>query len=260
MVDFGTVASIGSMTYGATQITATIPSATNPGTVYITVTTPAGTSKVSANDDYTYTGGGTATSPAMTSANHTRSQPPPGCSTSRRPGHQQSARSLIVRSVVASRRHSPPASRSTKPGARRPLWTGRRRPVMVERSRSASPPPTAWGPVATQVFTLTVHAPAAPPAPAPTPPSPVNPPAPQHGYWLVSSDGASSPSALPSSTVRPARCICSGPSSASRRPRTAAGTGWSPRAAAFSPSAMPATTDPFRGVASTPPAPASSTV
>ena len=60
IVDFGTVASIGSMTYGATQITATIPSAVNPGTVNITVTTPAGTSKVSAEDDYTYMGSGAA--------------------------------------------------------------------------------------------------------------------------------------------------------------------------------------------------------
>ena len=42
-------------------------------------------------------------------------------------------------------------------------------------------------PVATQAFTLTVDAPAAsPPAPSPPPPPP---PAPQHGYWLVGSDG-----------------------------------------------------------------------
>ncbi|MGD0749751.1 MAG: hypothetical protein ABSB68_18340, partial [Acidimicrobiales bacterium] len=46
------------------------------------------------------------------------------------------------------------------------------------------------GPTATQVFTLTVNAPApsspAPPAPPPAPPAP---PAPSHGYWLVGSDG-----------------------------------------------------------------------
>ena len=70
IVDFGTVASIGAMTYGATQITATIPSAINPGTVNITVTTTAGTSRVSADDQYTYTGSGTTTSPAVTSGNH----------------------------------------------------------------------------------------------------------------------------------------------------------------------------------------------
>jgi hypothetical protein len=49
------------------------------------------------------------------------------------------------------------------------------------------------GPVATQAFTLTVDAPAesppAPAPPAPAPPSPVTPPAAQHGYWLVGSDG-----------------------------------------------------------------------
>ena len=59
IVDFGTVASIGSMIYGASQITATIPSAIDPGTVNITVTTPEGTSRVSADDAYTYTGSGT---------------------------------------------------------------------------------------------------------------------------------------------------------------------------------------------------------
>ncbi len=57
IVDFGTVASIGSITYGSTQITATIPPAINPGTVNITVTTPAGTSVVSTADRYTYTSG-----------------------------------------------------------------------------------------------------------------------------------------------------------------------------------------------------------
>ena len=48
IVDFGTVASIGSMTYSSNQITATIPPSINLGTVDITVTTPAGTSAVSA--------------------------------------------------------------------------------------------------------------------------------------------------------------------------------------------------------------------
>ena len=112
------------------------------------------------------------------------------------------------------------------------------------------------GPVATQVFTLTVDAPAAPPAPAPTPPSPVS--RRRHSTatgWSVRT-AASSPSAPPSSTARPVHCICSAPSSASRRRRTAAGTGWSPRTAASSPSAMPATSDPFRGAASTQPDPA----
>src|SRR6202020_1593431 len=52
------------------------------------------------------------------------------------------------------------------------------------------------GPVATQVFTLTVLAPAAPPAPAPTPPSPVTPLAPRHGYWLGGYDGGIFPFGL----------------------------------------------------------------
>ncbi len=63
IVDFGTVASIGSMTYGSTQITTTIPPSVNLGTVDITVTTPAGTSAVSAADHYTYTADGTSSPP-----------------------------------------------------------------------------------------------------------------------------------------------------------------------------------------------------
>ena len=44
IVDFGTVASIGSISYNSNLITTTIPPSINPGTVDITVTTPAGTS------------------------------------------------------------------------------------------------------------------------------------------------------------------------------------------------------------------------
>ena len=71
IVDFGTVASIGSMTYSGTTITTTIPPSIDPGTVNITVTTPAGTSAVSAADQYTYTGSGSTAAPGITSANHT---------------------------------------------------------------------------------------------------------------------------------------------------------------------------------------------
>ena len=190
IVDFGTVASIGSMTYGATQITATIPSAINPGTVNITVTTPAGTSKVSANDDYTYTGSGTATSPAMTSANHTTFTAGAAgvfdITTTGTPG---------VSSVTDSAFSG--CSPSTLPASITLDYTGGTRATLVGTPQAGDGgtftvcliAANGAGPVATQVFTLTVLAPAAPPAPAPTPPSPVTPPAPRHGYWLVGSDG-----------------------------------------------------------------------
>ena len=71
IVDFGTVASIGSMTYSATSITTTIPPSIDPGLVNITVTTPGGTSAVSAADQYTYTGSGSTAAPGITSADHT---------------------------------------------------------------------------------------------------------------------------------------------------------------------------------------------
>ena len=45
IVDFGTVASIGAMTYSSTQIETTIPESVNPGTVNITVTTAGGTTR-----------------------------------------------------------------------------------------------------------------------------------------------------------------------------------------------------------------------
>ena len=52
------------------MITANIPAGINPGTVNITVTTPAGTSRISTADLYTYTGSGTTAAPAITSASH----------------------------------------------------------------------------------------------------------------------------------------------------------------------------------------------
>ena len=55
-------------------------------------------------------------------------------------------------------------------------------------SRSASPPPTAWGLSPPRCSPSRWTRRPAPP-PAPSPPSPVTPPAPQHGYWLVGSDG-----------------------------------------------------------------------
>ena len=63
IVDFGTVASIGSISYSATEITTTIPPSLNPATVNVTVTTPAGTSVVSPADRYTYTSSGAPPAP-----------------------------------------------------------------------------------------------------------------------------------------------------------------------------------------------------
>ena len=54
IVDFGTVASIGSMSYSSDEITTTIPQSIDLGTVNITVTTPGGTSAISPADLYTY--------------------------------------------------------------------------------------------------------------------------------------------------------------------------------------------------------------
>ena len=86
IVDFGSVASIGSMSYNSTQITTTIPPAINPGTVNITVTTPAGTSTISPADQYTYTGSGTRRPRPSRAPTRPRSRPgTPACSTSRRP-------------------------------------------------------------------------------------------------------------------------------------------------------------------------------
>ncbi len=192
IVDFGTVASIGSMTYGATQITATIPSAINPGTVNITVTTPAGTSKVSADDHYTYTGSGTTTLACRDQRRprHVRSRHRRGVRhhDDRDTGSQLGQRQCVQRlhpvdtpgqhHARLHRRHDGHSGRDA---------AGRRRWHLHVCLTAAN----GVGPVATQVFTLTVYAPAAPPAPpAPTSSATaVAPPTPQHGYWLVGSDG-----------------------------------------------------------------------
>jgi hypothetical protein len=188
IVDFGTVASIGAMTYGATQITATIPSAIDPGTVNVTVTTPAGTSAVSADDQYTYTGSGTPTSPAMTSGNHatfaagaagvfdiTTTGTPAVSSIS------DSAFSGCVPSTLPARitLNYTGGTTATLDGTPQ-AGDGGSFTVCLTAANGV-------GPVATQLFSLTVDAPAGS-SPAPTPPPPFTPP-PQHGYWLVGSDG-----------------------------------------------------------------------
>ncbi len=185
VVDFGTVASIG-LSSTSSQITANIPPGVTPGTVNITVTTPAGTSVVTAADRYTYTGSGSAVPPTITSSDHaafptgsagvftiTTTGTPPisaladsafgGCIPSPLPA------SITLRytgGTTATLDGTPQAG------------DGGTFTICLTASNGATP-------VATQVFTLTVPGPGAPPAP----PSPASPPAPQHGYWLVGADG-----------------------------------------------------------------------
>ena len=66
IVDFGTVASIGSMSYSSNEITTTIPGSINIGAVNITVTTPGGTSAISPADLYTYTAAAITSADATT--------------------------------------------------------------------------------------------------------------------------------------------------------------------------------------------------
>ena len=189
IVDFGMVASIGSMTYSGSSITTTIPPSVDPGTVNITVTTPAGTSTVSAADQYTYTGGGSTTAPGITSANQTTfsagtagvfnitTTGTPGVSSVSDTAFNGCIPSTLPASVTLDYTGGTTA---TLDGTPQPGDGGTFTVCLVAASGVL--------PVATQAFTLTVDAPAASP-PAPTPPPPAVTPAPQHGYWLVGSDG-----------------------------------------------------------------------
>jgi hypothetical protein len=189
IVDFGTVASIGSMTYSTHSITTTIPPGIDPGTVNITVTTPAGTSAVSAADRYTYTGSGSTTAPGITSADHTTfssgsagvfditTTGTPGVSSVTDTAFSGCTPSTLPASIALDYTGGTTA---TLDGSPQPGDGGTFTVCLVATSGVA--------PVATQAFTLTVDAPAAsppPPAPAPSPPAA----AAQHGYWLVGSDG-----------------------------------------------------------------------
>ena len=189
IVDFGSVASIGSISYSSSQITTTIPPSVNPGTVDITVTTPAGTSPVSAADRYTYTGSRTPTAPAITSgdqatfsagaagvfdvtttgtpdANSVTDAPFSGCNPSTLPA------SITLQYAGGTNAVLEGTPQAGDGG----IYT-----VCLQASNGVAP-------TATQVFTLTVNAPAAT-NPQPPPTSPAPPPAPSHGYWLVGSDG-----------------------------------------------------------------------
>ena len=186
IIDFGNVASIGSMSYSPSQITTTIPPSINPGTVNIRVTTPAGTSQVSANDLYTYSGSGPSAAPTITSGNATT------FSAGSAGSYNVSTTGTPAASSISDTAFSGCAP-SALPSGFSLVYTGgttatlEGTPVAGEGGSYvvclvAS---NGVGTSATQSFLLTVNAPAAP-TPPPSPPSP--PPA-THGYWLVGSDG-----------------------------------------------------------------------
>ena len=186
IVDFGSVASIGSMRYSSNQITTTIPPSMNPGTVDITVTTPAGTSAVSRSDQYTYVGPVAPSGPAITSGNQVTF----------------SAGNADVFDITTTGTPDATVSDtafggctpSTLPASVTLQRAGGGMPAILEGTPRAGDGGTytvcltasnGVGTPATQAFTLTVDA---PPASSPSPPAPP-PPAPSHGYWLVGSDG-----------------------------------------------------------------------
>ncbi len=186
IVDFGTVASIGSMTYSSSLITTTIPPAVNPATVNISVTTPAGTSTALVADQYTYVAA-SGSAPCITSGKAATFN-----SGSAGAFHVTTSAVPAVTSVTDAAFSG--CTPSTLPADIRLVYGGG-----TTATLEGTPEPGDGGtytvclqaangvaPVATQVFTLTVNAPAPSPPPPPAPPSP--PPA-THGYWLVGSDG-----------------------------------------------------------------------
>jgi len=176
IVDFGSVVSIGSMSYSSTQITTTIPPAINPGTVDITVTTPAGTSTISPADRYAYT------VPAITSADHATfsagganvfditTAGTPAVSSITNTAFNGCTPSTLPASIEFG---STGGSTATLQGTPQP-GDGGTYTVCLNAADGV-------GPAATQVFILTVDAPSLSPPPPP--------PTPSHGYWLVGSDG-----------------------------------------------------------------------
>ena len=161
-------------------------------------------------------------SPAPTTP---RSRPaPPASSTSRRRGRpavssvSDTAFSGCTPSTLP-RQHRP----RTTPEGPPPRWTGRRNPVTAEPSRCASPPPTASrrSPPRSSRSPSTRRRPHRPPRRRRLRPGGRRRHSTATGWWAPTA--ASSPSAPPSSTVRRAPCICSVRSWASRRRRTAGG-------------------------------------
>ncbi len=178
IVDFGTVASIGSITYSSTQITTTIPEALSPGLVNVTVTTPVGTSPVVTADRYTYTGSGTSVAPSITSANAVTFAAGTAnafnVTTSGTPAVSSIANtcpSSLPASISLVYTGGSSASLEGTPQAGDVGTYG----ICLDASNGALPD-------ATQLFTMTISGPGTPPA-QPAPPQPT------HGYWLVGNDG-----------------------------------------------------------------------
>ena len=173
IVDFGSVASIGSMTWSNNQITATIPPAVVPGTVNITVTTSSGTSTVSSADLFSYTGTGSTSAPAITSsaaatfssgsANvfDVTTTGTPGVSSLSDTAFSGCTPSTLPSSITLVYSGG---SRATLQGKPQP-GDGGTYTVCLTAANGVSPE-------ATQVFTLTVDAPAAPPPPPAAPAAP----------------------------------------------------------------------------------------
>ena len=182
IVDFGNVASIGSMSYNSNQITTTIPPSINPGAVNITVTTPAGTSQVSANDLFTYSGSGASTAPTITSGNATTFSAGNAGSFNVTSAGTPAA-SSISDSAFSGCTPSPLPSGFLLVYAGGTTATLEGTPVAGDGGTYAVclVASNGIGTAATQSFTLTVNA---PPAPPPPPPPPATPP-PRHARLLV---------------------------------------------------------------------------
>jgi hypothetical protein len=179
IVDFGSVASIG-LSGNSSTLTATIPPAVSPGTVNVTVTTTAGTSTVSAADEYAYTGSGSSAAPAITSGTATTfSSGSAGVfdiTTTATPG----VSSVTNTNFAGCTPSALPASvQLVYTGGTTATLEGNPRPGDGGTYTICLTASNGIGSAATQAFTLVVNAPAAaPPAPAAS-----------HGYWLVGSDG-----------------------------------------------------------------------
>lgn len=198
IVDFGTTASVGSLSATGNSVTVTIPNAITPGTVNVTVSTPAGTSPVVAADQFTYTGSGASAAPSITSANaatfDTGTAGAFDVTTSGTPSV-----SSITDAAFSGCTPSPlPSSVSL-------VYTGGDTASLAGTPQSGDAgtytvcldASNGVAPDATQVFTLTITSPPVSPPPSSPPPSsppPATPPASSsppasHGYWLVGSDG-----------------------------------------------------------------------
>ena len=186
IVDFGTVASIGSFSDTSNSITTTIPQSLSAGPVNVTVTTPAGTTPVSGADSYTYTSSGSTDGPCITSN--------PGATFA---AGSANSTLIIARGTPAVTSISDTAFSGCTPSALPSdiaLVYGSGAVATLEGTPSTSDnssyticlDASNGSTAGTQSFTLTVTG-TTPPAPPPPPPPP--PPVASHGYWLVGSDG-----------------------------------------------------------------------